>query len=163
VARELAASRSAGLLERRRIPYDLLLRPQHLPLVPQLVERVPNLPIVIDHIAKPLIAQGKMEGWAEDMERIAQVPHIHVKLSGMITEAHHTKWTAEHLRPYVQHVLRIFGPDRLMFGSDWPVCLLAGQWKEVLAAFTQALGAHTVEDRAKMLGETARQFYGLAG
>ena len=149
-------------LERRGIPYDLLLRPRHLPVVVELVERVPELPMVIDHIAKPMIAQRVMDGWAEDMERIAKIPHIHVKLSGMVTEANPAKWSAEDLRPYVQHVLRLFGPDRLMFGSDWPVCLLAGSWKEVLAAFTQALGAQSIDLREKILGETAQRFYKLS-
>ena len=149
-------------LERRGIPYDLLLRPRHLPVVAELVERVPDLPMVIDHIAKPMIAQRVMDGWAEDMERIAKIPHIHLKLSGMVTEANPAKWSAEDLRPYVQHVLRLFGPDRLMFGSDWPVCLLAGSWKEVLAAFTQALGAQSIDLREKILGETARRFYKLS-
>ena len=149
-------------LERRGIPYDLLLRPRHLPVVVELVERVPDLPMVIDHIAKPMIAQRVMDGWAEDMERIAKIPHIHVKLSGMVTEANPAKWSAEDLRPYVQHVLRLFGPDRLMFGSDWPVCLLAGSWKEVLAAFTQALGAQSIDLREKILGETAQRFYKLS-
>ena len=148
-------------LERRRIPYDLLLRPQHLAIVPELAEKLPGLPLVIDHIAKPKIAQQLMDGWASDMERIAKIPHIHVKLSGMITEADPMKWTAGDLRPYVQLVLSLFGADRLMFGSDWPVCLLAGSWKEVLAAFTQALGAQPMELREKILGETAQRFYVL--
>ncbi|MEO8130651.1 MAG: amidohydrolase family protein [Bryobacteraceae bacterium] len=146
-------------LERRRIPFDLLLRPQHLTLVPRLVDEVPDLPMVIDHIAKPKIAQRVMQGWAQDMEQIARIPHIHAKLSGMITEAEPASWTADDLRPYVQFVLGLFGPDRLMFGSDWPVCLLAGSWKEVLAAFTQALGAQSIELRGKLLGETAQKFY----
>jgi L-fuconolactonase len=148
-------------LQRRGIPYDLLLRPQHLPIIPELVDRVPDLPMVIDHIAKPLIASHVMEEWASDMERIAQIPQIHVKLSGMITEADWANCNAEDLKPYVQHVLRLFGPDRLMFGSDWPVCLLAGSWKEVLAAFTQAIGAQPMELRSKLLGETAEKFYRL--
>lgn len=150
-------------LGRRGIPYDLLLRPRHLPVIPELVEKVPDLPMVIDHIAKPMILQRVMDGWAEDMERIAKIPHIHVKLSGMITEANPANWSAGDLRPYVQHVLRLFGPDRLMFGSDWPVCLLAGSWKEVLAAFTQALGAQSIELREKILGGTAQRFYKLSG
>jgi L-fuconolactonase len=86
---------------------------------------------------------------------------MHVKLSGMITEADWANWKAEDLKPYVQHVLRLFGPDRLMFGSDWPVCLLAGSWKEVLAAFTQAIGAQPIEIRSRLLGETAQKFYKL--
>ena len=146
-------------LERRDLPYDLLLRPPHLALVPALAERLPKLRMVIDHIAKPRIAEGRMDGWAEAMERVAQIPQVYAKLSGMITEADHKNWNAEQLKPYVQHVFGLFGPDRLMFGSDWPVCLQAGSWKEVLAAFTQSLGPQPVEVRAKLLGETAAAFY----
>jgi L-fuconolactonase len=87
---------------------------------------------------------------------------VYCKLSGMITEADPQSWTADHLRPYVSHVVRSFGPDRLMFGSDWPVCMLAGTWKEALAAFTQCIGAQPIEVREKLLGETARRFYGIA-
>lgn len=148
-------------LERRKIPYDLLLRPRHLPVAIELIDHVPSLKMVVDHIAKPLIAKGQMEGWAQNMERIAKAPQIHVKLSGMITEAQPKTWTADHLRPYVQHVWKLFGPDRCMFGSDWPVCLLAGIWKEVLAGLTQALGPIPQAERNKVMGETAGRFYAL--
>jgi L-fuconolactonase len=153
--------RGLGELARRCIPYDLLLRPPHLPLVPRLADRLPELRLVIDHIAKPLIAAQRIDGWAEDMEAASKIPQVFCKLSGMITEADPRGWKAGHLRPYVQHVLSLFGPDRLMFGSDWPVCTLAGTWKEVLAAFTQAIGPQPVEAREKLLGETAARFYGL--
>ena len=158
----LRADVLAGLeeLARRAIPYDLLLRPLHLKLVPRLAERLPELRLVIDHIAKPPIAPQTMDGWAEDMEAAAQLPQLNCKLSGMITEAGRN-WNAVHLRPYVQHVMKLFGPDRLMFGSDWPVCTVAGTWKEVLAAFTQALGPQAVEVREKLLGATAVKFYRL--
>jgi L-fuconolactonase len=151
----------AGLRElaRRGLPYDLLLFPEHLPLVPRLAESVPDLLMVIDHIAKPKIARGQMEGWAQGMERAAEIPRVHAKLSGMITEADPTNWKAEDLAPFVRHVYGLFGPDRLMFGSDWPVCLLAGTWKEVLAAFTQSLGPIPQEDRSKLLGDTAEAVY----
>jgi L-fuconolactonase len=149
-------------LERRKIPYDLLLRPQHLPVAIELIDKVPSLNMVIDHIAKPLIAKQQMTGWAENMERIAKAPQIHVKLSGMITEAQWKTWTADHLRPYVQHVWKAFGPGRCMFGSDWPVCLLAGIWKEVLAGFTQAHGPTPEEVRNQVMGDTAARFYGIS-
>jgi len=148
-------------LARRGIPYDLLLRPQHLKIVPGVAERVPGLRMVVDHIAKPPIAAGRMDGWAEDMASVAKIPNVFCKLSGMITEADPHGWKAEHLRPYVAHVLNIFGPERLMFGSDWPVCTLAGTWKEVLAAFTQCIGPQSVEVREKLLGGTAAAFYRL--
>lgn len=151
----------AGLRElaRRGLPYDLLIRPQHLALVPQLAERVPDLRMVIDHIAKPLIASHVMEPWARDIEIASKLPQVYCKLSGMITEADPKSWKADDLRPYVSHVMRIFGPERLMFGSDYPVCMLAGTWKEVLASFTQAIGAQPIEIREKLLGETAQRFY----
>jgi len=148
-------------LARRGIPYDLLLRPPHLPLVSRLAERIPDLRMVIDHIAKPPIAEQRMDGWAEQMETAAGIPHLHCKLSGMITEDDPRGWSAERLRPYVQHVFTLFRPDRLMFGSDWPVCTLAGTWKEVLAAFTQAVGPQSIEVREKLLGGTAASFYRL--
>jgi L-fuconolactonase len=149
-------------LERRRIPFDLLVRPQHLPIVRELVERVPGLPMVIDHIAKPPIASGSMEGWAEEMEQLSKIPHMHVKLSGMVTEAG-DRLAPEHLRPYLHHVMRLFPPERMMFGSDWPVCKLAGGmgWKRVLATFTQAHGPIPSTVRAEIIGATAARFYGL--
>lgn len=148
-------------LARRDIPYDLLLRPPHLTLITELADRVPGLRMVIDHIAKPLIASKVMEPWARELEVVSRIPGMHCKLSGMITEADHTAWSADDLRPYVQHVLSLFPVDRLMFGSDWPVCRLAGSWKKVLAAFTQACGPIPQPLREKLLGETAVAFYGL--
>lgn len=151
--------RGLGELERREIPYDLLLRPVHLPLVPILAERLPRLRMVIDHLAKPPIARHSLEGWAEPFAAAAQYPQVWCKLSGMITEADHRNWKTAHLLPYVAHALRCFGPERLMFGSDWPVCLLAGSWKQVLAAFTQAVGAQPLDVREKLLGGNACAFY----
>ena len=148
-------------LARRKIPYDLLLRPPHLQFIPKLAERVPDLRMVIDHVAKPLIATHEMEPWGRDMETVSKIPGMHCKLSGMITEADHKTWKPDDLRPYVQHVLSLFPPDRLMFGSDWPVCLLAGSWKQVLAGFTQACGPIPSEQRELILGETATRFYSL--
>ncbi|MBS1831178.1 MAG: amidohydrolase family protein [Acidobacteria bacterium] len=153
----------AGLRElaRRGIPYDILVKPPQLHVVEPLVDKVPGLPVVIDHIAKPYIKDHIFDGWAQQMEAIAKIPHMHVKMSGMITEADHANWTADDLRPYVRHVYATFGPGRILFGSDWPVCLLAGSWKEVLAAFTQTLGALEQEPRLMMLGENAARFYKL--
>lgn len=149
-------------LERRDIPYDLLLRPPHLPIVKPLVDALPKLRMVIDHIAKPLIKDKVMEPWAKQMEEISKIPQIYVKLSGMITEADQKNWKASDLGPYVHHVYQLWGPDRCMFGSDWPVCRLAGEWKQVLAAFTQSLGPLQQDVREKILGETATKFYRLS-
>jgi L-fuconolactonase len=153
----------AGLAEvaRRGLTFDLLLRPRHLPLVPRLAASVPELRMVIDHLAKPLIAAHEMEPWARDIEEAAKLPQVYCKISGMITEADPAAPMSAQTRPYVEHVMRIFGPDRLMFGSDWPVCMLVGTWKEALAAFTQSVGAQRIEIRDKLLGETAQKFYGI--
>ncbi len=149
-------------MERRDIPFDLLLRPQHLPVVQPLIDQLPKLRMVIDHIAKPLIKDRVMEPWARQMETVSKHPLLYVKVSGMITEADPKNWKPSDLSPYVHHVYQLWGPERCMFGSDWPVCLLAGSWKQVLAAFTQAIGPLKQEDRNKVLGETAVKFYGLA-
>jgi len=152
---------AVGLAElaQRDLPYDLLIRPRHLTQVMRIVDRAPELRMVIDHIAKPMIATQSLEPWARDLEAVSKLPQVFCKLSGMITEAE--SCDALRLRPYVAHVMRIFGPDRLMFGSDWPVCLLAGSWKEALAAFTQSIGAQSIEAREKLLGGTAQKFYGI--
>ena len=151
-----------GLQEvaRHGLPYDLLLRPQHLPLVPELAAQVPDLVLVLDHIGKPDTTNHQWDDWATSIEQLAVLPQLNVKLSGLISEAGRD-WTAEQLRPYVQHVLSCFGPERCMFGSDWPVCLQAGTWKESLAAFTQAIGAQSMETREHLLGATARRVYRL--
>jgi L-fuconolactonase len=148
-------------LERRNIPFDLLLRPQHFPVVAPIAEKFPNLNLILDHLGKPNIAKRQWDGWAEFLEQWAGMERLTIKVSGMITEADKKEWKASDLTPYVQHILRWYGPDRMMFGSDWPVCLHAGSWKQTLASFTQALGAQTVEVREKILGDTAARVYGL--
>jgi L-fuconolactonase len=145
----------------RNLPYDLLFRPVHLPLIPRVVDAVPELRIVIDHIAKPRIASGEFDDWEEGMQQAAAIPQVYVKLSGMITEADHKSWKPEDLAPYVQRVIEWFGPNRLMYGSDWPVCLLAGGYKQVLAAFTQACGPLPQPTRERILGGTAAEFYNI--
>jgi L-fuconolactonase len=134
----------------RGLPYDLLVRPIHLPLIPELAGRVPDLRFVIDHLAKP----ERFEGWAADMERIAAIPQAYVKMSGLYVEP-------SCLKPYVDHLVRHFTADRLMFGSDWPVCLLNGSWKLALASMTQAHGALAKGEHPKIVGETAARFYDL--
>ena len=145
----------------RDMAYDLLVRPQHLKYVPPLAEKVPNLRMVVDHIAKPLIAKGVMEPWAADIAAVAAIPGIYCKVSGMVTEADHSNWRVNDLRQYVAHVVEQFGFDRLMFGSDWPVCLLAATYDQVLNAVIAAIGPMSDEDQAKVLGQNAIDFYRL--
>jgi L-fuconolactonase len=153
--------RGLGELEKRGIPYDLLLRPVHLPIVPLLAERLPRLMMAIDHIAKPSISTGEFDNWARAMEPVFPIANVYCKLSGMVTEASWNNWSPADLRPYVSFVFQGFGPRRLIYGSDWPVCLLAGTYKEVLAACTQALGPQPMELRELILGENAERFYRL--
>jgi L-fuconolactonase len=149
-------------LARRGIPYDLLIRPQHLPLIPRIAEAAPELRMVIDHLAKPRIARQEIDEWAAGMAEAAQFPNVYCKISGMVTEADAAHWKAEHFRPYVRHVMEVFGPGRLMFGSDWPVCRSVASWKQVLAAFTQSMGAQSEPVRERLLGGTAIDFYKLS-
>ena len=115
---------------------------------------------MIDHIAKPPIAAQAMEPWARDIEAAAQLPQVYCKLSGMITEADHRNWTPDHLRPYVEHVVECFGFDRVMFGSDWPVCLLAGEYDRVFEALRTILApVLNPASEAALWGNTAARFY----
>ncbi|PWT92097.1 MAG: amidohydrolase, partial [Blastocatellia bacterium] len=125
-------------LEQHELSYDLLVHTRHLKYVPKIVEECPNLSLVIDHMAKPPIRSGEIEEWAKELKVVAQHNTIFCKLSGLVTEAD-TLWTTDDLRPYVECALELFGPERLMFGSDHPVCLLAASYKEVLESFQDLL------------------------
>jgi L-fuconolactonase len=111
--------------------------------------------MVIDHIAKPEIAKGGSPGWREDLTAIAQSPRVFCKVSGLITEANWRHWSSSDLKPYVQHVMEIFGWDRAMFGSDWPVCLLAGSYEQVWNAIHDVLGEISDERRARVFAGNA--------
>jgi L-fuconolactonase len=153
--------RGLAELERRGIPFDLLVKPRHLKYVPLVRERFPQLKLVVDHIAKPSIAEGTFDEWARDLERVARLPHIWCKLSGMITEADWAAWTPEDLKPYVEHVVSQFGYDRLMFGSDWPVCTLAGTYRQVVEALRQILDPLPEAEARRLWGATAAEVYQL--
>ncbi len=145
----------------RGLAYDVLTRPHQLSQVPPLAEKVPGLRMVVDHISKPPIATGEIEPWAADIAKVAAIPGVYCKVSGMVTEADHANWKPNDLKPYVAHVLDVFGPGRVMFGSDWPVCLLAAEYDDVLAAALEAAGTLSPEDTARLLGGNAIDFYGL--
>jgi L-fuconolactonase len=130
--------------------------------VPLLSANVPALRMVIDHIAKPRIHEGGMEPWATDIRAAAANPNVWCKLSGMITEADHERWSADDLAPYVEFVLDAFGVDRLMYGSDWPVCTLAGSYDRVIGALRTVLGSIDADVEARTFGGSAAQFYGIA-
>lgn len=153
--------RGLRVLESRAVPFDLLLRPRHLRHVPALARRLGDLPMVIDHLAKPAIKAGRVEGWREEFEAAARCPNVYCKLSGMVTEADWRRWTAKDLEPYVRIALDAFGPERLMFGSDWPVCTLAASYEQVVGALSEALGPISAGERAAIFGGTAARFYRL--
>ena len=148
-------------LAERDIPFDLLPRPQHLKYIPRLLDAIPDLRTVVDHIAKPLIGEGVFEPWESDLGRVADIPGVYCKISGMVTEADHASWQPDDLTPYVSRVVEMFGYDRLMFGSDWPVCTLAGTYEQVFRAAEYALGPISDEARAAVFGGNAERFYGL--
>jgi L-fuconolactonase len=160
----LADGIPAGLdeLARRGIPLDLELEPGHLPLVQRIAEQAPTLRIAIGHLARPRFDSAPAAEWVRGTETAARLPNVFCKVSGLLT-GRRTAWTAAPLRPFVEHLLSVFGPSRLMFGSEWPACLPAATWKETLAAFTQAIGARSIEVREQLLGGTAVGFYGLGG
>ena len=123
---------------------------------------MPDLRTVVDHIAKPFIAEGIFEPWLSDLKRVAEIPGVHCKVSGMVTEADTDNWNPDALTPYVANVIEMFGYDRLMFGSDWPVCTLAGTYEQVFQAAKQALGPMSDANRDAVFGGNAEQFYGLS-
>jgi L-fuconolactonase len=121
---------------------------------------LPDLRIAIAHLARPAFELGPAAEWRSGMEAAALLPNVYGKISGLLTEAP-LPWNAAPIRPFVQHALGVFGPQRLMFGSEWPVRLPDVTWKESLAAFTQSIGANSIEVRERLLGGTAAEFYGL--
>jgi len=153
--------RGLGELAARGIPYDLLVRPIHLPLIEPLLNQIPNLKTVVDHIGKPLIHERAFEPWLTDLRLVAEIPNVWCKLSGMVTEADMENWTVDDLRPYVGYVLEMFGADRLMFGSDWPVSLQASSYERVVGSIDEALGPLSKFDRIKIFGTNAVDFYSL--
>jgi L-fuconolactonase len=133
-----------------------------LPVVLELLKAVPTLRGVIDHIAKPDIAHAIYHPWKAELAAIAEYRNIYCKVSGMVTEAHHQQWRPSDFDPYVRHVLDVFGADRVMYGSDWPVCLLAATYDQVWQLAENSLPATlTQDDRAAIFGNNAADFYKL--
>jgi L-fuconolactonase len=155
VRRGLAAVQARGLA------YDLLVRARELPAAVDTVRAFPGLRFVLDHIAKPRIAEGRDGPWSQGMPALAAQPNVAVKLSGMVTEADWATWTPSDLRPFVGDVVEWFGVGRLMFGSDWPVCLLAGSYHAVLGGLIDALPALSPAELDQVLGVNALRTYQL--
>jgi L-fuconolactonase len=155
VRRGLAAVAEAGLV------YDLVVLPHQLPACVKAAESLPQLTFVLDHLGKPPVASGTLEPWAAHVRALAALPNTVGKLSGLVTEADLASWTIDDLRPYADTVLDAFGPDRLMFGSDWPVCSLAATYGEVMSAARELTAGLGTSERDKVFGGTATRTYGL--
>lgn len=148
--------------EQEDVPVDLLVVSSQLDILIEMLNQVPNLRGVLDHLGKPPIAEGRMDPWEKQIEKLARFPRLYCKLSGMVTEADHQNWKKEHFVPYVQKVIQAFGPDRVMYGSDWPVCLLAAEYDDVINVLLHALPQEWGEaEMQKCFGENAKTFYKL--
>ena len=154
------AGRGLDAMARAGLRLDLLIQPRHLPFLPRLAERHPGLPLVIDHAAKPRIADSAWEPWASDIARAARETSAVCKLSGLVTEAG-AGWGVDDLRRYVDHLLEHFGPSRLLWGSDWPVVCIAGGYQRWREATEALLGGLSGAEQDMVLGGTAARFYGL--
>jgi L-fuconolactonase len=148
-------------LEPFGLAYDILIFARQLPAALELVRRLPRQRFVLDHIAKPEIAAGRVSPWKEQLRELAAAPNVCCKLSGMVTEAKWKGWTPADFRPYLDVVFEAFGPDRLMIGSDWPVCLLAGDYPAVMGLVEGYMSGRPAAEREKVLGGNAARFYGV--
>ncbi|TAD84697.1 MAG: amidohydrolase [Bacteroidetes bacterium] len=150
-----------GTLQRYGFTYDILIKPPQMKAALKLVQALPNQPFVIDHLAKPYIAAGALKTWAQDMRALAQADNVYCKISGLVTEANWTSWTNEQLWPYMDVVLEAFGPQRLMFGTDWPVCLVAASYNAVVASVGLWVEKLSAAEQQDIWYNTAAKFYNL--
>jgi L-fuconolactonase len=154
-------NRGIDALSQFGLVYDILIFERHLPQTIEFVDRHPRQTFVLDHIGKPRIRDAVLSPWRENILRLAERPNVYCKISGLVTEADYKSWTKIELKPYLDTVLEAFGPGRLMFGSDWPVCLVAttyGDWFNLVA---EQIGNLSDAEQKAILGDTARLVYGL--
>lgn len=150
-----------GKLKRFGYTYDILIFPDQLKYAAEFAARFPDQPFVLDHIAKPDIKNGRIEEWKKDIEALAKYENVYCKVSGMVTEADHKNWKREDFNPYLDVVFEAFGIDRLMYGSDWPVCLLAGSYQQVLDVMEGYTSKLSANEQAMFWGGNATKFYNL--
>ncbi|HEY2589467.1 MAG TPA: amidohydrolase family protein [Tepidisphaeraceae bacterium] len=154
-------NRGVALLKDFGLRYDILIFERHLPQAIQFVDRHPTQTFILDHIAKPRVRDGEISPWRENLKELAKRPNVYCKLSGVVTEADHRTWTPMQLQPYMDAALDSFGSRRLMFGSDWPVCLLAAgyrRWHQIVQEFAAKL---TPDEQDRIFEQTAVEAYGL--
>jgi L-fuconolactonase len=153
--------RGVALLEEYDLAYDILIYPKHLPVAVEFVRKFPRQRLVLDHMAKTRIKEQAIHPWAEGIRELAVFPNVYCKMSGLVTEAHWKDWKLEDLAPYLEVALESFGPERLMIGSDWPVCTVAASYSRTVNAVVQYLSQLREDVRVKVLGANARKFYKL--
>lgn len=151
--------RGISKLKAHDLTYDLLVFPRQLPASIKIVEQFPELPFVVDHIAKPDIKNNVVSGWEEDIRTLAKFPNVMCKLSGMVTEADWQSWTPSEFQVYMDIIMESFGPKRIMIGSDWPVCTLCGSYEEVMQIVTDYISQFSPEIQNDILGENCARFY----
>jgi L-fuconolactonase len=150
-----------GRLERFGFTYDILIFADQLKYISQFVAAFPNQRFVIDHIAKPDIKNRSIEEWKSEIEKIARHENVHCKISGMVTEANWKTWKQDDFIPFIDVVIEAFGPNRIMFGSDWPVCLVAGSYKKVLNIVNEYFSSFSHSEQELFFGGNAMRFYNL--
>ena len=148
-------------LHKFNFTYDILIFEHQLEECINFVKSLSEIPLVIDHLAKPDIKNRSFDGWAEQMKKLAEYPNVHVKLSGMVTEADWENWTREEFTPYLETCLDCFGAYRLMIGSDWPVCLLGGSFEQVIGIVEEFARGLSQSDYDAIMGQSAKNFYNL--
>ncbi|TWR26526.1 amidohydrolase family protein [Mucilaginibacter pallidiroseus] len=153
--------RGVRLLSLYNFTYDILVAPKHLTYVTEFVAAFPNQRFLVDHLAKPYIKAKQIDGWRQDMEALAQFPNVHCKVSGMVTEADWGDWKPSDFEPYLDVVFNAFGASRLMYGSDWPVCNLAGGYDGAVSAIKWYVDKLTNNEQALFWGQNAIDFYRL--
>lgn len=150
-----------ALLNKYGFTYDILIYQDQLTYIPKLVSFFPEQPFVIDHLAKPNIKNGEIAEWKKDIERVAQFQNVYCKISGMVTEADWKHWKKEDFKPYLDVIVEAFGMDRVLFGSDWPVCLVAAFYSQVVELAEDYFSSFSQEEQAKFFGLNAIRFYKL--
>jgi L-fuconolactonase len=153
--------RGIKLLKKYNFRYDVLVFPHHLPAVKEFLQLFDNQPFIIDHLAKPYIKKGEIEAWAKDIKEIAQFENVYCKISGMVTEADWQHWQAQDFKPYLDLVTEAFGNQRLIYGSDWPVCLLAANYTQQLNILKDYFADFSEAEKNQIFGGNAVDFYNL--
>lgn len=153
--------RGIGALQSFGFTYDILIHEDQLPFVPEFVRRFPEQPFVIDHLAKPKIRTKEIEAWKKNILAVAQFENVYCKVSGMTTEADWQRWRKEDFHPYLDVVVEAFGMKRLLYGSDWPVCLLAGNYQQTINITEDYFAAFSRDEQASLFGNNAISFYKL--